>query len=130
MSEETKKLVLIADDDERMLISLEALLQDEGYETATAWGGRQALELLGSKEFDLVLLNEYLSDVGTEAVLEHMQGLASQPLTVVMRSSQPSPDSLPPFASFGVREVVDKRMPHRQFSDAVREWMGAAVGSA
>lgn len=118
-----RKTVLIADDDELVLIRLEGLLQDQGYETTTAWSGRQALELLRSSEFDLVLLDDCLSDIGTETVLEHMQSLASQPLTVVMQSSQPAPDSLPPFASFGVRDVVHKRMPCQQFSQVVRTWL-------
>ncbi len=124
---ETRKTVLIVDDDELVLIHLEALLQDEGYETTTAWGGRQAVESLCSKKFDLVLLDDYLPDTGTEVVLKHIQRLALPPLTAVMQSSQPSPDLVPRLAPLGVREVVHKRMPQRQFSDVVRAWLTPAA---
>src|ERR1700746_1391037 len=40
--------ILIVDDDEDVLIALERLLEGEGYTTATAWSGKEALVL--SKE--------------------------------------------------------------------------------
>jgi len=43
--------ILIVDDDERVLIELERLLESEGYSTATAWGGREALALSEKKMF-------------------------------------------------------------------------------
>ncbi len=127
MFAKTRKTVLIADDDELVLIHLEALLQDEGYETTTAWSGRQALELLGRGQFDLVLLDDYLPDIATEEILKRIQRLALPPLTAVMQSSQPSPELLPRLAPLGVREVVHKRMPHHQFSDVVRAWLTPAA---
>ena len=37
--------ILIVDDDEEVLIELERLLGGQGYSTATAWSGREALAL-------------------------------------------------------------------------------------
>ena len=61
--------ILIVDDDEDVLIRLERLLEGEGYNTATAWSGKEALELSGKAKFDLLLVDEYLGDVETAKLL-------------------------------------------------------------
>ncbi len=55
--------VLIVDDDESVLLALEWLLENEGYETTTAWSGAQAVQLLGTCSFDVVLIDAELRDV-------------------------------------------------------------------
>ncbi len=62
--------VLIVDDDAEVLIALERLLEDEGYCTATAWSGQEAISLLQAQPFDLVLLDGALSDVDSSEVLQ------------------------------------------------------------
>ena len=49
--------ILITDDDELVLMSLEELLGAEGYEIVTASNGRKALELAGKETFDAVFLD-------------------------------------------------------------------------
>jgi CheY-like chemotaxis protein len=65
--------ILIVDDDEEVLIELERLLEGEGYLTATAWSGREALELSEKLEFDLLLVDEYVGDVESNALWEELQ---------------------------------------------------------
>src|SRR5262249_43099602 len=60
--------ILIVDDDERVLIELERLLEGEGYSTATAWSGREALALSEKARFDLLLLDEHVGDLEFEAL--------------------------------------------------------------
>ena len=38
--ETQRTTILIVDDDEQVLIELERLLEDQGYNTTTAWSGR------------------------------------------------------------------------------------------
>jgi len=52
--------ILIVDDDEQVLIELERLLESEGYSTATAWGGREALAYTEQMQFDVLLVDEDL----------------------------------------------------------------------
>jgi DNA-binding response OmpR family regulator len=61
------------DDDEDVLIELERLLEGEGYVTATAWSGREALALSESLQFDLLLVDECLGDVESNALWEELQ---------------------------------------------------------
>lgn len=123
MSGEPKKTVLVVDDDELVLIRLETLLQNEGYETATAWSGVQALQLLRSDKFDLVLLDDYLPDIRTEDILKYIQRLAPRPPAVVMRSGPLPPDAVWRFVCSEVREIADKRMADHPFCQAVRVWL-------
>jgi CheY-like chemotaxis protein len=65
--------ILIVDDDEDVLIALERLLESEGYNTATAWSGKEALDLSRKSKFDLLLVDEHLADVDAVALWEALQ---------------------------------------------------------
>ncbi|GAB4188445.1 MAG: hypothetical protein OHK0022_00340 [Roseiflexaceae bacterium] len=52
--------ILIVDDEPNILLSLEFLMQQHGYQTATAQNGDEALALAGSFAPDLVLLDVML----------------------------------------------------------------------
>lgn len=65
--------ILIVDDDENVLIALERLLEGEGYNTATAWSGKEALDLSQKTKFDLLLVDEHLADVEAAALWEALQ---------------------------------------------------------
>jgi CheY-like chemotaxis protein len=54
--------ILIVDDDEQVLIELERLLESEGYHTTTAWGGGEALAYADQMQFDVLLVDEDLTD--------------------------------------------------------------------
>lgn len=68
-----RKTILIVDDDEKVLIDLEHLLEDQGYNTTTAWSGREALQLLQSRSFDFVLLDGDLPDLTREELMRQAQ---------------------------------------------------------
>jgi two-component SAPR family response regulator len=64
-----RKTILIVDDDEQVLIDLERLLEDQGYNTTTAWSGSDALQLLRTRSFDFVLLDGDLPDLRREELM-------------------------------------------------------------
>lgn len=51
-----RKKILIADCHEEVLIALEKMLEDAGFDTTTAWTARETLALVDSQVFDLVLV--------------------------------------------------------------------------
>ena len=65
--------ILIVDDDEEVLIELERLLEGEGYSTATAWSGREALALSDKLRFDLVLVDEDVRDLAPGVLLDGLK---------------------------------------------------------
>ena len=68
-----RKTILIVDDDEQVLIELERLLENQGYDTTTAWSGGEGLRLLQSKSFDFVLLDGDLPDLTSEELIRQAQ---------------------------------------------------------
>jgi len=115
-----RKRILLADCDEEVLITLEKLLEDAGFETITAWTAKQALKLTDSHPFDLALVNEYLPDAKCEEVVKALQGRGRRTLCIVMHPGIPRVVDFVRFAGLGARDIVCKR-PYRQIVDLVRE---------
>ena len=67
-----RKKILIADCHEEILITLQKLLEDAGFDTTTVWTARDFVGSLHSGTFDLVLINEYLPDARCEELLHKL----------------------------------------------------------
>ena len=111
MRQEHKPNVLIVDNDDRILWEFQELLENAGFNTQTTWSGREALAMMQSGNFGILLVDEYLPDVHSHDFLERVTRLALQPSIVVMHSAKPSHDDLKLYSSLGVSDVVDKRDP-------------------
>ena len=57
------KRILVVDDDENILNLEKTILEQRGFEVTGAIGGAEALEVLGKKPFDLVLLDVMMPEV-------------------------------------------------------------------
>jgi len=53
-----RKKILVLDYDERVLIDLERVLEDEGFETTTTWDVKEALDLFTHRDFDVLLMGD------------------------------------------------------------------------
>ena len=116
-----KKRVLVADCHEEVLIVLEKMLEDAGFDTTTVWTAREALQLVASQVFDLVLINEYLPDAECEDLLRafhkiHKRG--AQVPCIVMQPSAPEITDIRGLQDLGARDVVCKRA-YQQVVEAV-----------
>ena len=70
----SESALLVVDDNEDNRYTLTRRLQREGYENlATAADGQQALDLLGARPFDLVLLDVMMPGLTGYEVLERMR---------------------------------------------------------
>jgi DNA-binding response OmpR family regulator len=114
-----KKRILVIDDDEQVLISLECLLENEGYETTVAWSGQEGLALLRSKGFDLVLLDDFLRDVEHQEIFKEIHGLGTQ-LLVILTESSPMPETRRYFLEMGATAIVGKWAPCAEIAEEVR----------
>jgi CheY-like chemotaxis protein len=110
---EHRQQVLVVDDDESVLSLLDQLLEEAGYETTTAWGGREAVEILRQSAFDLVLLDDYLPDLPSEEVLRQLRRLTDSTLVIVMQSGTLPDELAVRYARLGVRFFTDKHEPER-----------------
>ncbi|HEV2494925.1 MAG TPA: response regulator [Terriglobia bacterium] len=121
-SESGRKRVLVVDDDERVLIALEALLETEGYDTTTAWSGREALRLLRSGGFDLVLLDDFLGDVTSEEILRQLMKVSARIPVLVMQTAGLSDDAAARYARLGAHYFVSKGQPE-EVASVVRDYL-------
>ena len=120
LKQAAKKRILVIDDDESVLISLECLLENEGYDTTTAWSGQEGLELLRSKKFDLVLLDDYLRDIEHEEIFNEIQRMEVQP-PVVLTESALMPEARRHFIDLGATSIVRKWAPCEEIAAEVRK---------
>ncbi len=120
----SKKRVLIVDNNERVLWKLQALLEDAGCDTRTTWSGLEALGLLATKDFDVLLVDDYLPDLHSRDFLERVGRLPRQPWIVVMQCSAPRPGELRRYESLGAVAVVDKRELTK-----IREAIASQIGA-
>ena len=109
MKRKGRKSVLIVDNNESLLWSFEEMLENAGFDTRTTWSGHEALALLQSQEFDVLLVDNYLPDLHASDFLERVGRLPIQPWIVVMQGTTPTPGDLRHYGSLGVSATVDKR---------------------
>jgi len=62
--------VLIVDNDEKVLIALERALEQEGYETETAWDLPDGLQALAEGGFHLLLVGDHPPELNCERMLK------------------------------------------------------------
>ncbi|HYH01214.1 MAG TPA: response regulator [Terriglobales bacterium] len=105
-----RKRVLIVDKDEGVLISLEHLLEDEGFDTRTTWSAREALEYALSQRCDLLVMGDQLPDLSCEQLLREIQRNSGVPSVLVIASAAPqTPAVASYFMSLGAAGAVRKR---------------------
>ncbi len=116
----TAAQILIVDNDEDVLVSLERVLEDQGYTTATAINYEQALRLLSQRPFDLLVLDDHLSDRDSiEAVADLRCSDLMPPFVVVTYHRRPSHGEEARLWVLGVRKLISK-LAHKELTQTVR----------
>ena len=102
--------ILVVDDNEDNCYTLTRRLKRQGYDNvATAGHGRQALELLAARPFDLVLLDVMMPDMNGYEVLETMKAdPALRGIPVVMISALDEVDSVARCIELGADDYLAK----------------------
>src|ERR1700686_1998967 len=79
-----KKKVLVVESNDATATAFQKQLQDAGFDARTTWSGHEALALLQSNEFDVLLMDNYLPDLHAADFLERLSRLPLQPWVVVV----------------------------------------------
>lgn len=109
MLDKEPRKILIADNDENVLIALEHVLENGGYATATALSHHEALKLLAEESFDLCVLDDYLSDNDSVGVLTEFREAGRRPIVVVTYHRFPQPYEETQLRALGVSAFINKR---------------------
>ena len=115
--------ILVVDDNEDNCYTLTRRLKRQGYDNvATAGHGRQALELLAARPFDLVLLDVMMPDMDGYEVLETMKAdPALRGIPVVMISALDEMDSVARCIELGAEDYLAKPFDPTLLRDRVRD---------
>lgn len=76
--------VLIVDDEAAIRESLQGVLEDEGYQSATADSGESCLEMVRKRAYDLVLLDIWLPGMDGLEVLQKIRELENPPEVIII----------------------------------------------
>jgi CheY-like chemotaxis protein len=117
-----RRKILVADCHDDTLIILEKLLEDAGFDTTTVWTAKDALTLLTSHVFDLVLVNKYLPDAECEELLQELSKRGESLTCIVMLPNIPEMTDFTSFEALGARDVVCK-YAYRQVVETVGEFL-------
>jgi DNA-binding response OmpR family regulator len=79
-----KKRILIVEDEKPLAHALELKLEHEGYTVELAQNGKQCLDLIDSKDFDIVLLDLMMPVLDGFKVLEQLQQKERKPAVFVL----------------------------------------------
>jgi diguanylate cyclase (GGDEF)-like protein/PAS domain S-box-containing protein len=99
--------ILIADDEPRLLDSLQALLKLYGFEVERADGGRACLEKLGSRQYDILLLDLRMPEVSGHDVMQHIQQHDVRITTIVI-SGETAFDDIARALRLGAHDYLKK----------------------
>jgi len=119
MPEESKKVVLVVEDDAPLRHALELKLKHEGVEVVSASNGQEALDKInGGANYSLILLDLIMPDVDGFAVLEQLKTKGVQTPVLVLTNLGQNEDKTK-VMSLGARGVFIKS--DTSISDIVEE---------
>lgn len=99
--------VLIVDYQADVLITFERLFENAGFDTTTTWSGLNALQLTRASSFDIVLVNEHLSDMPVAEFVRQMAAIGKP--CMIMQGSRPQLEARS--SLLGAAGVISKRSP-------------------
>ena len=115
-----RKKVVVADCNEEVLIALEKILEEAGFDTTTVSTAREVLTQVDSKMPDLVLVNEYLPDAECEDLLKALRTRSARVPCIVMQPYSPKMADISGRQALGARHIVYK-YAYQQIMEVVRE---------
>ncbi|MGZ4839511.1 MAG: ATP-binding protein [Terriglobales bacterium] len=76
--------ILVVDDEANVLLTVVAILQQEGYDVDSAAGGAEALQAIRGRHYDLVLTDLKMPGIDGLRVLEEVRKISPATVTVMM----------------------------------------------
>jgi DNA-binding NtrC family response regulator len=118
-----KKKALVIDDEQIVLDSVSALLTDEGFEVDVSLHGRQGLDWAIERNYDVVLTDIRMPDIGGMKVLRDVKRI-NPTLPVIMITGYASVESAVQAMKLGAAEYIEKPFEPEQLLDAVSRALG------
>ena len=82
-----KRRVLILDTDPDTLIALQQLLEEAGLDTSITWDEMEALQLLQSARFDLILIGDHRPELDAAAIIDDLSFRGMCPPVLILKGT-------------------------------------------
>ncbi len=102
----SKELILVVDDDRDLVVLLERILVEEGYQVATAYDGSSALTLLDEQKPDLIILDIMMPGINGLEMLNCVRQTHGIP--VIMLSAKKDEATLRDAFDAGANDYIRK----------------------
>ncbi len=113
-----KKKILVIDDDQIVLDSVQKILADDNYEVDTVLSGRGGLSLFDQKQYDMVLTDIRMPDMGGMRILRDIKR-ARPALPVLMITGYATVKSAVQAMKLGAADYLEKPFTPGELIDAV-----------
>jgi two-component system OmpR family response regulator len=117
----SKPRILIVEDHPLIAELVETRLRIEGMQPVKCPGGREALSLVGTERFDLVILDIMMPDVDGYEVLRHIRATTSTAtLPVIFLTAKSTPADIEKGLSLGANHYITKPFSGQDLMRKVR----------
>lgn len=113
--------ILIVDDEEMQRNMLQGFLEKQGFQTLTASGGQEALELFTRHPVQLVLIDHRMEDMNGDVVLEKMKAL-SPLVKTIMITAYGSINTAVHVMKLGVNDFLEKPVDLEELLKKIRKF--------
>ena len=121
----TKKTILIADDEPNIVISLEYMLQQSGYDVLVAHDGQEAIEAITRRVPDLLLLDIMMPRLsGYDVCQKIRESEACRGIRIIMLSAKGREVEVAKGLALGADAYVTKPFSTRELLAQIRALLG------
>lgn len=121
------KRILIADDEQNIVISLEFLMKREGYEVLVAQDGAEAVDMIRAEMPDLVLLDVMMPrKTGFEVCQEVKADPALKSVSILMLTAKGRDTEVAKGLALGADAYMTKPFSTRELVEKVRSMLDGA----
>jgi CheY-like chemotaxis protein len=115
-------MILIVDDSTTNQVLLEAILQEEGYETVTAFGAKEALRVIEKQKPKLILLDLLMPEISGFEFLKSIKSKTStSDIPVIVVSAVGSRDNIELCLNEGAADFFTKPIDIPNFVEKIKK---------
>jgi len=116
--------VLIVDDSATNLVLLEAILQEEGYRTFTAFNAKEAFSIIEHKKPDIILLDLLMPQVSGFDILEKLKSnLSTSEIPVIVVSAVNTKENIELCKDLGAADFFSKPIDIPVFLSKLKDFL-------
>jgi DNA-binding response OmpR family regulator len=112
--------ILICEDNKLAIRALSVFLSKEGFETVNAMDGNEAMELLSSNEFDLILIDIHLPYHSGLELIRHLRSDLKKKTPVIVVSAFSDPQVQRQAYELGIDDYIVKPIDPTNLIEKIR----------